>query len=127
MILEIIHILGITISLLTAGEALVLIVGLLVFKSPALKWANGINITLVLFDLLLGGILVQYYLGLSNNLNELNVLLMFMVLIASHSFRASQTLRMSGNPYCFNRSLEKINWIKLAGLLVLFFTLAQGF
>jgi hypothetical protein len=127
LILEIIHVLGIIISLLTAGEALTLIVGFLVFKNPALKWANGINITLILSDLLLGGFLVQYYLGLSTNNNELKVLLIFMALIASHSFRASQTLKMSGNPYCFNRPLETINWIKLAGLLVLFFTLAQGF
>jgi hypothetical protein len=48
-----------------------------------------------------------------------------MVLIATHSFRASQTLRKVKNPYCFNQPLGVINWIKMAGLLILFFFTSQ--
>jgi hypothetical protein len=118
---------GVVISLLTTGEALALIIGLLVFKKPALKWAKGVNILLVLSDLIFGGYLVQIYLGLISDRNKLETVLIIMVLIATHSFRASQTLRLVRNPYCFNRPLGIVNWIKLAGLLVLFFTAAHTY
>jgi hypothetical protein len=124
---EIIQILGVAICLLTLGEALALITGLLVFRKPSPKWANGVNISLVLSDFLLGGYLIQKYLGMKDDFNTLLTLLVFMLLIASHSFRSSQTLKHTRNPYCFNWSLKIVNWIQLAGFLGLFFVSAQAF
>lgn len=117
---------GILVHLLVAGEALALMIGLLVFKKPSLEWAGAVNITLVLSDLLLSGYLFQHYFGLYNNRGGLDILLATMALIATHSFRTSQTLRKAKNPYCFNRPLGIVNWIKLAGLVLLFFFIAQA-
>ena len=126
MNLELIQIIGIAISLIIAGEALALLAGFLIFKKPTHEWANLVNIALVSSDLIMGGYLLQAYLGLIIDHNELEVLLLIMALIATHSFRTSQTLRMARNPYCFNRPLGIVNWIKLAGLLVLFVNAAQA-
>ena len=117
---------SILINLLVTGEALALLIGLLVFRKPSLEWASAGNISLVLSDLLLGGYLFQYYFGLINNRRGLEVLVVTMVLIATHSFRASQTLRKAKDPYCFNRPLGIVNWIKLAGLALLFFFATQA-
>lgn len=116
---------AIFVSLVVTGEALALLAGVLIFKKPSVEWANALNILLVLFDLLLGGYLLQYYFGFTNNHDGLGILMAAMVLIATHSFRASQTLRKAKNPYCFNRALGIVNWIKLAGLMFLFLFTAQ--
>jgi hypothetical protein len=116
---------GFLVSLLIVGEALALIAGLLFFKKPSLVWASAVNIALVLSDLLLGGYLFPKYFRFTNSRSALEVLRAMMVLIATHSFRASQTLRKVKNPYCFNQPLGVINWIKMAGLLILFFFTSQ--
>jgi hypothetical protein len=116
---------GSFVSLLIVGEALVLIVGLVFFKKPSLVWASAVNIALVLCDFLLGGYLFPKYFGFTNSRSALEVLGAMMVLIATHSFRASQTLRKAKNPYCFNQPLGVINWIKLLGLLILFIFAVQ--
>lgn len=118
---------GFLVYLLVTGEALALIAGLLVFKKPSLKWASAANITLDLSDLLLGGYLFSLYFGLTKSSSGLEILLAMMALIATHSFRASQTLRKVINPYCFNQPLSIVNWIKLTGLLILFFFAARGY
>lgn len=117
---------GILVSLLITGEALALMVGLLIFKKPSREWASAVNIALVLSDLLLGGYIFQYFFGLTNNDYGLKFLLAIMILIATHSFRASQTLRKAKNLYCFNQPLGFVNWTKLAGLALLFFFAAQA-
>ena len=126
MNLELIQTIGIATCLIIAGEALALLAGLLIFKKPTYEWANHVNIALVSSDLIMGGFLLQYYLGLIVEYTELDVLLLIMAIIATHSYRASQTLRMARNPYCFNKPLGIINWIKLAGVLVLFVNAAQA-
>ena len=123
---ELFQTIGIAICLIIAGEALALLAGLFIFKKPTHEWANLVNIALVSSDLIMGGYLLQDYLGLIINHNELEVLLLIMALIATHSFRTSQTLRMARNPYCFNQPLGIVNWIKLAGVSVLFVNAAQA-
>lgn len=127
LILDLIYIeiIGILVSLLITGEALSLIAGLLIFKKLSPGWAGAANIALVLSDLVIGGYLLIKYYRFSEIPDVMEILWIMMALIATHSFRASQTLRMVKNPFCFNQPLKIANWVKLTGLITLYLFIFQ--
>jgi hypothetical protein len=110
----------VSVSFLITGEGLLLFAGLLIFRRLSHEWANVINLIFLTSDLLLGGFFLFESLSKGLIHNNLWFQVALIALIASHSIRLGQNLLKSKNPFCFNPPLEIVNFLKLAGFLILF-------
>lgn len=104
-------------SLLTAGEAIILFVVLYVLKHEK-KWFSVRNTNFILLDIITGGGLI--YILLSDY--PLNAIISYELIAAgiiTHLLRVIEYIQKKRNKFCFNIHLFIINDIKLLGFIVL--------
>lgn len=102
--------------LLIAGEAIALLLGMVILPKQKVSWANRKNIFFLAMDILLP--LLAWLLLIYPQSAQLQLLLLIL-LGASHAYREVEVQIKDPEPFCYNQPLRLVNLLKLAGILLL--------
>ena len=102
-------------GLLIFGEAVVLLISAKAFKKIPPEWLTVLNRFILLSDIAVGGVILNYVLqGTAAYVGW------FVALgLLTHIYRAAEFYMKRKNLFCFNNPLFVVNMIKLLGLLVM--------
>ena len=117
------HLIFPVVGAIVAGEALALIIGMLIIKKGNSPWNIARNRKYLYADLFIGIVLI-----LNSNFNEnlwytIVVAISIIVAIATHFFRVGEYLLKKPNAFCANTALFVVNNLKLVLLFGLLFAL----
>lgn len=114
--MEINSIIALIVGLLTFGEALLLFTASAILKKIDGSWLTTTNRLILLSDIAVGGIILNYALGFG-----IVLILPFVIIgIVTHVFRSAEYFYNNHTRFLFNKALFAVNMVKLLGLFVVF-------
>lgn len=106
-------------GLVTAGEALALLVGMHLLSEGGKSWTSAKNNLFLTLDIVAGLGLICLALAHQGTAWSYALYSLVGLALLTHGYREWEYLAVASNPFCANTPLFAVNSLKLAGLLVI--------
>ena len=117
--MNVLQIVTILVSLIVAGEAAALAIGIHIIKKSDSPWISLKNDLLLALDIVVGLVLILLVFDGANFPQPIWFPVFVLIGLITHLFRVWEYLAGRESPFCGNRPLFIVNNLKFVGLLVI--------